>query len=260
MIDIHTHILPDIDDGPPDMETSIGMGRIASEDGITAIISTSHGEDLARLGRAGAQERLDEVREAWRAAGVDIRLELGVEIFLAPRTAGQLQAGRIWPLARSRYVLVELPYQPWPSFTEAALFDLQGAGYVPILAHPERYHAIQHNPNMMYSLAEKGILGQVTAMALLGQHGPGPKATAEALVKHRLVQFISSDSHGVIIRKRPPILSEAVSIAAEWTGADEARRMVFDNPQHILDDTVLVPQPERVPVRKPWVNRLFDNE
>ena len=87
-------------------------------------------------------------------------------------------------------MLVELPYQPWPIYAEQTLFNLQVAGYVPILAHPERYTAIQANPNLMYSLAERGVLGQVTAGALLGDHGGPAKRTAETLIKHNLTQFL----------------------------------------------------------------------
>src|SRR4051794_17336192 len=118
MIDIHAHIIPDLDDGPPDMETSIGMGIIAQQEGITAIVSTSHSTEAAAEGSDGMRARLDEVRAAWNAAGLDIRLELGVEIYLRPDTVEDLREGRLWSLAGSRYVLVELPYQPWPPYAE----------------------------------------------------------------------------------------------------------------------------------------------
>src|SRR5437762_7178060 len=172
MIDIHIHILPDFDDGPADMETSIGMGQIAAAEGFTGMIATSHGDEASLEGRRMLEARLQDVRQAWANAGLNIRLELGVEVFLRPTTLDQLKFGHLWSLASSGYLLVEVPYQPWPPYADETLFALQLAGYVPILAHPERYTAIQADPNKMYALAQRGILAQVTAAALTGDHGP----------------------------------------------------------------------------------------
>src|SRR5687768_4192679 len=149
VIDIHTHIIPALDDGPADMETSIRMGHLAAAEGTTAIISTSHSAEATSVGHRGMIARLEEVREAWGAAGLNIRLELGVEVYLQPGSLADLQSGRLWTLAGSKYVLVELPYRPWPSFADRTMFELQVAGYFPILAHPERYTAIQDDPNHM---------------------------------------------------------------------------------------------------------------
>lgn len=257
MIDIHTHIIPALDDGPPDMETSVAMGRIAAQEGIIAIISTSHSEECAAEGHATMQRKLEQVRAAWAADGLDIRLELGVEIFLTPDTVSDLKSGKLWTLAGSNYVLVELPYQPWPAYAERLLFDLQLAGYIPILAHPERYTAIQTNPNLMYSLAERGVLGQVTAGALMGDHGATTKRSAETLVRYRLAQFLSSDSHGITVRKRMPILSQALEVVEAMIGAEAARALVVENPEHILSNKHIAPDPEPVPAQKWSIGRLF---
>ena len=257
MIDIHTHIIPNLDDGPPDMEASIAMGRIAAQEGITAMISTSHSEESMAVGYGGMQARLKEVRDAWSEAGLSTRLELGVEIFLRPHTVDDLKSGRAWTLAGSRYVLVEVPYQPWPAYADEALFALEVAGYVPILAHPERYTAIQSDPNLMHSLVERGVLGQVTAAALLGDQGSTVKRCAETLLRHNLVQFLSSDAHGLDLRKRMPRLSGALEAAEVLVGAEAARALVTDNPAHILSNTQLTPIPERVAPRRWSLSGLF---
>ena len=257
MIDIHIHIIPDLDDGPPDMQTSLGMGELAAEEGITAIIATSHSEESAAVGFEGMRDRLDAVRTAWSTAGYDIRLELGVEIFLTPDTPADLKSGKLWTLAGSRYALVELPYQPWPVYTERVLFDLQLAGYVPILAHPERYTAIQADPNVMYALAERGVLGQVTAGALVGDHGSPIRRCAETLVRYGMVQFLSSDAHGLTVRKRMPHLKRALGVVEELVGPELAGAMVLDNPQRILDNKHVAAEPERVPTRRWPLGRLF---
>ena len=260
MIDIHTHIIPDLDDGPPDMETSVGIGKLAEEDGITAIISTSHSEECAAVGFTGMHLRLDAVRKAWAAEGLSIRLAMGVEIFLRPDTASDLKSGRLWSLAGSSYVLVELPNQPWPAYTESALFDLQLAGYVPILAHPERYTAIQSDPNVMYGLAERGVLGQITASALLGLHGAQIQQTAEILLRHGLAQFLSTDTHGLTDRKRKPQLAGALAQAVALVGQDTASALVADNPACIFTGKHVVAEPQPVTLRKWSIGRLFGRE
>jgi protein-tyrosine phosphatase len=239
------------------MEASIALGRMAAQEGITAMIATSHSDESAAAGYTEMQERLEDVRTAWKEAGLSIRLELGVEIFLTPETPADLKSGRLWTLAGSRYVLVEVPYQPWPAYTERALFELQLAGYLPILAHPERYTAIQADPNLMYSLAERGVLSQVTAGALLGEHGNPARRCAETLVLHGLAQIISTDTHGLTQRKRTPQMLQALEVAGGLVGAEAARALVTDNPACILSNRHLTPEPERVIPQKWSLGRLF---
>jgi protein-tyrosine phosphatase len=257
MIDIHCHILPNFDDGPADMETSIGMGQIAAAEGFKGIISTSHGDEAALEGREMMKARLETVREAWAKAGLDIRLELGMEIYLRPGTLDQLKFGHLWPLAGSRYVLVEVPYQPWPPYADETLFSLQVAGYVPILAHPERYTAIQSDPNKMYTLAERGILGQVTAAALTGDHGSTIKKCADTLLRHGLVQFIATDAHGT--GRRSPRMKDALAYAEAAIGSDQARRLVRKNPAYILYNREIPVNPTPVDSqRKNFFGGLFN--
>jgi protein-tyrosine phosphatase len=255
MIDIHAHIIPGVDDGPPDMETSINMGKIADREGIRGIISTSHSKEVSALGREEMQMRLNAVREAWQNAGLKIRLELGVEIYLHPDTVDDLRAGRLWTMADSKYVLVELPYQPWPVYAEDALFALQVAGYTPILAHPERYTAIQADPSRMYALAQRGVLGQVTAMALLGEQGATIKKCAETLLKHRLVQFIATDTHRT--QWRSPRVSAALVAAEDLVGADEVRIMTEVNPAHVMSNGEVALDPAEPVQRKGFLGSIF---
>ena len=231
------------------------MGEIASREGIRGIISTSHSKEASALGYKQMQARLEAVRTAWQHAGLNTRLELGVEIFLLPDTVDDLKAGRLWTLAESKYVLVELPYQPWPSYAEEALFALQVAGYVPILAHPERYSAIQADPQKMYELAERGVLGQVTGMALVGEQGHATRKCAEILLRHNLVQFIATDSHRTAWRS--PRISAALVAAEDLVGIDVVRAMTETNPTRILSDEEIVPEPVQPAQRKGFFDSMF---
>jgi protein-tyrosine phosphatase len=258
MIDIHAHIIPGLDDGPTDMEASVAMGRIYAGEGVSCVFSTSHSKEAAEEGRSAIEERLEEVRAAWREAGIPVDIELGVEVFLNPDTVGDLRDGRLWTLGESRYVLVEVPYQPWPVYADAALFDLRLAGYVPILAHPERYTAIQDNPAKMAELLEHGVLCQVTAGALLLKSGNAVRRTAEALVRHRLSQFIATDAHSP--HWRGPEVREALRAAEHLAGEEAVRVMTVDNPLHILADSPIKPDPEPLPTRKGRFGGLFGHE
>ena len=255
MIDIHSHIIPALDDGPADMEASVSLGASAEREGIQAMISTSHSTEVLQVGHAEMRKRLAEVKKAWREAGVNIRLELGVEIYLRPDTVDDLQAGRLWSLAGSRYVLVEVPYQPWPTYADDALYALQLAGYVPILAHPERYVAIQEDLNKMYALAQRGILGQVTAAALLGEHGSATKKCAEMLMRHDMVQFIATDSHSA--KWRSPKVREALILAEGMIGQERAGLLAHDNPERVLLDIEIAVEPREPDRKKSLFGGLF---
>ncbi len=154
-------------------------------------------------------------------------------------------------------MLVEVPYTPWPAYAERALFDLQTAGYTPILAHPERYTAIQDDPNLLYRLAQRGILAQVTSAALLGEQGEKPHRTADTLVRHGLAQFIASDGHNARSKRRMPLLREAVRAASQLIGEEAAVALVTTNPAAVLEDRRIEVVPEPVEVRRSFWGGLF---
>ena len=237
MIDMHSHILPGVDDGAVDMEDAIAMARIAAEDGTKVMFATSHSAEWFELGPLSLmQQQVDGLQQEIDKAGIDLKVVPGMEIFLSADTGADLKSGRAWTRGGARYILVELASENWPPNAEQVLFGIQMQGYIPILAHPERYTIIQRNTEFMYDLAERGVLGQVTGIALTGQQGNTIRNCAEALVQRRLVQFIASDSHDIGDRyKRLPGLTAGVAAAAALIGEEAAQRMVTTAPQHILD-------------------------
>ena len=258
-IDIHAHILPGLDDGATDLDESLAMARIAVHEGVGTMLTTSHSAECFE--RGPQQWMLDDIQNVQRAldeANIPLTLQPGMEIFLTPETLQDLAIGRAWGLAGSHYILVEVPFRLWPPYIEPTLFELQVAGYIPILAHPERYSIIQRDPNMMYILAERGILGQVTAEALNGSQGTAAQRCAMTLVEHGLVQFIASDGHGEPLRKRRPVVAAGLAIAANLVGDEAARAMLTTNPQQILDDVPLVIDPEPIEQRRSIFDRLFN--
>jgi len=129
--------------------------------------------------------------------------------------------------------MVEFEFQGIPYMAEEALFQLLAKGIVPIISHPERNMEIGERPKRYYEMIRMGCLGQVTAMSLTGEFGPGVKKVAEKLLAHRLIHFIASDAHS--INGRPPILSTGVKAAEKIVGKEEAQKMVTEYPQAIIE-------------------------
>jgi protein-tyrosine phosphatase len=185
LIDLHSHILPALDDGPRTIEESLDLARSAVADGVGILACTPHNQK--HLSRPVIEAAVKELRAALAAAGIPLRLALGVEVLLEADMDALIAEERAFCLHNTRYMLIELPFDFWPPFTEQALFDLQLRGIVPIIAHPDRYRAVQTDPNRLVPLIERGALAQLTAGSLLGDFGPGPQRCAEALLKQNLV-------------------------------------------------------------------------
>ena len=255
MIDLHSHILPGLDDGAPDMQAAIDMARMAFHDGVRCVVATPHNVDGCRT---GTREEVDaaaaELQEALEARGIQLRIVPGVEARIGPDMAQQLDSRRAFPIGQTRYLLLELPLVGYPAYTEQAIFELQLRGLIPILAHPERNAALQEKPELLPMLVERGCLGQLTAASLVGAFGSEVQRESEALLRHNLVHIVASDAHTVSLRS--PVLSGAVEVAARIVGKERARAMVTTIPQAILEDGEVQVEPplgRRVRGRRwPW--------
>ncbi|MBI4312550.1 MAG: hypothetical protein HY681_12330 [Chloroflexi bacterium] len=247
MYDVHCHILPDLDDGPKTLEAALEMARIAAADGTKAIVATPHAEQVAaRGGCPFLEERVQAFRHELQANGIGLDLVTGVEHVLTVELLKEAKEGRAVTLNGSHYILVELDFFQWPPFAEDAFFQLQIAGYTPVLAHPERQATIQKEPERLARLVEAGVLAQVTAGSLLGEFGGTALESAEELVRRGLVHCIASDGHSPEARRRPPLMSEARQALAELAGAETAQLLGIANPQAILGGKqVVLPDPPR---------------
>lgn len=245
MIDLHTHILPGVDDGAQTLDEALAMAQTAWRDGITTIVATPHRSPWSYCSdRADAERRLAEVCAALLQEGLETRLLLGSEAFVAPNLVEQVREGLALTINGGRFLLVEWPYDQFPTFSEQVIFDLQVRGIHPIIAHAERYRFVRRDPNSLARLIERGVLVQVTAGSLLGELGPEIQHLSEILVACGLAQVIASDSHGV--DRRAPILSQARDRVARLIGEERARAMVESVPRQIVDDepvTIVPPVP-----------------
>jgi len=251
VIDLHTHILPALDDGARTLDESLAMIRIAVADGITSLAATPHDTGSAPDYPSQVKARVAQVQAALQERGIDLQLVVGSELHGVPDLVARLRTGRALTLGSSRYFLLEFPLTDLPIHAAQLVFEAQVAGFTPIVAHPARTAAIQHDPNQLYDLVERGALAQITSGSLTGVFGPRIQATARVLVEHNLVHLIASDAHGT--GYRAPRLSEAVQVAGQIVGEEIARAMVTTRPQAILSNQSLaIEPPRRYHPRRRW--------
>jgi len=255
MIDIHSHILPGLDDGPQTMEESIRMCRIAYQDGIRTIVATPHTlNGVYQNGKSTILSKMDELNDALNnselkldsairnlcpsgrraQSEIDLRILPGSDVHLCETTLQQVDQGEAVTIGDGgKYIMIEFPSQAIPYQAERVLFQLLGRGLIPIISHPERNLDIGRRPGRYDEIIKMGCFGQVTAMSLTGEFGPKVRQWAEKLLKSWLVHFIASDAHSP--NGRPPILSAAVKAAAKIVGKKEAEKMVTEYPKAILE-------------------------
>ncbi|MED4534444.1 CpsB/CapC family capsule biosynthesis tyrosine phosphatase [Metabacillus fastidiosus] len=249
MIDIHSHILPNVDDGPQNINDSINMAQMAVEEGITKIIATPHHQN----GRyTNKKERILKEVEALNQLleRENILLEVlpGQETRIYGEILEDLEKGEILSLNQSNYLFIELPSGHVPRYTEQLLFDIQLKGLTPIIVHPERNAQIFEDPDLIYKLVEKGILTQVTAGSLAGQFGKEIQKFTCQLIEASLTHFIASDAHNVTNRSFQ--FTAAMNILTKEFGNPVA--IVFkENAELIIDgDNINREIPERIIKRK----------
>jgi protein-tyrosine phosphatase len=247
MIDLHLHLLPGIDDGASSMAVTEAMLALAAELDFTRLVATPHLDGpLDPDYRRAAETLTERVREAGHRHGVEIGQ--GYEIQLDPGLAPRLEAGEPVTLAGSRTVLVELPFVGWPHHVEQSLFEIQSAGFRPLLAHPERYAAAQAEPSKVTDLAERGVMLQVTFSSLTGLFGRGAQQLAQTLIERDLITVLATDAHGA--GHRLLNVEKGIQRAEEIVGRERLDQLVRDNPAALLADEPL-PDPAPITPGKP---------
>lgn len=233
MVDIHCHIVPEVDDGAWDLEAGLEMARIAVRCGVRRIIATPHfkgtAESLEKLPGIIGQFRL--LQEAVRREKLDLELIPGVEVLCLPQTLELARRGHLPPLGDSRYVLVEFYFDASAEFMDSALAELRRCGYRPVVAHPERYGAVQRDPSLVHSWFRRGTAIQVNKGSVLGAFGRRAEETAQRLLHRGVVHVIASDAHSP--ERRTTDLSVVREWALEHLGREYTRILLEDNPGRI---------------------------
>ena len=250
-IDLHSHVLPGLDDGPPDMEGSVALARAAAAAGTRVLAATPHlRSDHPEVQPELIWERTGQLKASLAKAGVELEIVPGAELDLkqAVLSTPELIAGASYG-QRGNDVLLETPYGPLPTeFEELVFRHLMLPGFRVTLAHPERSPTFQRAPERLRALVERGVLVQVTAPALVPRRDSQASRLAVALIEQRLAHVLASDAHSAG-PMRPPRLDAAV-LEAERVAPTRARWMVTDAPAAILAGEPLPPMPAERPPRR----------
>lgn len=196
LIDTHSHLLPGVDHGCPDLETSLEMARAAAESGVSTVICTPHLLEMEPEDIQQAREVVDQVRAALQTAGIRLDLLLGFEVDLVIAATRSLEELKTLAVEGSKGVIVlEMPYEGWPRFLEETLFRLTTWGLQPVLAHPERNDRIQRSPELLSGCLRAGAVAQATAASLTGEFGRGPERAFHRLLAEGSIGLLASDAH-----------------------------------------------------------------
>lgn len=250
MVDIHNHILWGIDDGAKNPQDTLDMAKVAVASGITHVIATPHHYDGTYMNPASiVHSKVNEANDLLRKKKIDLVILPGMELHLNGEIGKDLDAvdKTLIPLGgASPYLLIELPYDHVPRYTEKMFFDIQLKGFIPIIAHPERNIEIRDNPNLLYELVKRGALSQVTAASIAGLFGDTLQKLAIKLIKNNLVHFIASDAHN--IKKRGFSLREAYQWIDKNLDEDYTDYFMDNAAAFVEKQKVYIPDPK--PIRK----------
>ena len=236
MIDLHSHILPGLDDGAQSLQDSLAMARTALDSGITAVVATPHCADDRR------REVYDSwlfLREALGECEIPLQLHLGMEIFGTPDTARMLRDGMLYTLNGSRYPLIEFSFHSDGEEETEILESICQAGFRPIVAHPERYSYVQQAPKILNDWCRMGCLFQLNRGSLMGRFGRRVQHTAVMLLERGFVTVIASDAHSA--RVRTPWMEDIRQVLTQEISEDCARLLLQDYPNRIIHNEDLQP-------------------
>lgn len=249
MIDIHSHILPNLDDGASSYEEALLIAKAAVNEGITTIIATPHHQNGTYINSKNKIiEKVDELNLLLNKENIPLTILPGQETRIHGDLLNELEEDVILPLNHSNYVFIELPSGHVPRYTEKMLFDIQMKGLTPIIVHPERNSEIVENPDLLYKLVSKGALTQITAISLTGHFGKNIKKFTLQLIESQLTHFIASDVHS--LKNRPFRLNDGYGVLNREFGLD-ATYFYKENSELLVKNlTVYKPDPNRIKKKK----------
>ncbi len=257
MIDIHCHIVPNIDDGAKGLEDALEMARIAYDEGIRKIINTSHyhpnfeykkGKELLR--------DINVFNNELKLNNIDIEVMIGNEVYYSEDIIDIIEQKEFYTLNNSRYLLIEFPPLRFPKNLTDIVYEIKIRGYIPILAHVERYKEIQDNINLIYMCIDEGALIQVNSSSVIGKNGKQSKKICDILLSHEMIHFIGTDAHGS--KKRRPIIKEAYKYVCDKYGDEKAESLFVNNPENLISNReVSIKSPIKYESNKGFFKKIF---
>ena len=262
MVDLHHHLLPGLDDGSPDLATSVEMARMAEADGITHVVCTPHASSRFPFDPQRNTTLLNELRRALDQAGIRLALGLACDFHLSyDNVQDALAHPARYSINGHEYLLIELPDLSMPPNLQDTFYELRLSGLTPILTHPERNPTLQRDPDRMLPWLRDGLLCQVTAGSVLGEMGRTAEKLARRMLANRWVHFLATDAHNTT--SRPPRMQKAHDLVARRHGAEYAEMLCLHNPMDVFEGRPLGEQsmlgldPEATPSSESWWQRLL---
>ena len=235
MIDIHTHVLPGVDDGAADLDEALALLAMAADSGVDTVVTTPH----CNIPEVFENYACPELDDLWRAfvreinrVGIPVRLCRGMEIFATEELPELLEQRRVWTLNGTANFLTEFAFGEEPDFCFDVLRRCCQRGFHPVIAHPERYLFVQDEPAIAYEWCTMGYALQLNKGSLLGRFGRQEQLTAELLMDHGLAACVASDAHSGV--QRTTHMEEIRRYLTDRWGADYARLLLEENPSRIL--------------------------
>ena len=257
MIYMHCHILPGIDDGASDLEEALEMARIAESEGIKKIVNTSHfhpefkytmGEELV--------EAINSFNVALKANKIDLEVLIGNEIYYTDEIIEELHNLNFHTLNNSKYLLIEFSPMNVPKNLADVVYEVKLKGYIPVLAHVERYNNIIENPNIIYDCIKEGAIIQVNASSILGKHGKEIKKVSDILLDNNMIHIVASDAHGS--ERRRPQLREAYEFVKNKYSEETADNLFKNNQSLIIENKdIIIPRASMYEEKRGLFSKLF---
>ena len=235
MFDLHCHILPGVDDGSGGLEESILMIRSAAEQGTVGIVATPHANipgGFTNYYDENLSEKYEALRKTLAEKDINVSIFEGQEIFCSGAVLTLLREGKLISLNNSSYILVEFAFREYASSMIKKIARLRAEGYIPIVAHPERYDSVKETTETAKQLKSAGALLQVNSGSIEGHMGQGAFSAAHRLLQRELCDFVASDAHSPY--SRTACMDAAHEIICEEYDPDYAKLLFEINPKHVL--------------------------
>ena len=235
MIDIHCHIVPNIDDGAKNLEDALEMAKIAYSEGIRKIVNTSHYHpNFEYINGKELFEHVREFNDILKSNNIDIEVLLGNELYYSDDIIEIIEQKEFYTLNNSKYLLIEFPPLRFPKNIVDIVYEIKLRGYIPILAHVERYKEVQENVNIIYDCINEGALIQVNSSSIIGKNGNEIERVSKILLENNMIHFVATDAHSST--RRRPIINETYDYIARKYGDEKAEMLFIKNPNEVIED------------------------
>ena len=257
MIDIHCHILPNVDDGSESLEESIAMAKIAESEGITKIVNTSHCHFDFKYKKGNELKlELEKFNQVLKEENINIEVLLGNELYYTSDLIERFNELDFFSMNNSKYILMEFSPINFPKNIEDVIYEIKIRGYIPIIAHAERYKQVQEDVNIVLDCIKEGALIQVNASSILGKNGENVEDTSKKLLDNNMVHFVATDAHSS--NRRRPLIKDSYNYILKNYGKEVSEKLFIENPTAVIENRdISILNPTKYEEKRSFLKRLF---